>query len=82
MDCLPGDRARRWNPDRADITAYAWDLDHIERTNRWEILPIDRNGLGPAIRQPLKDTTGTVVLWPVPKVMPPGLTTMSGKCTR
>lgn len=55
--------ASRWNADRADISAYSWDLDHIERTNRWEILPIERNGLGPAIRAPLKDSTGTVVLW-------------------
>lgn len=55
--------ASRWNPDRADIAAYSWDLEHIERTNRWEILEISRNGLGPAIRHPLKDTTGTVVLW-------------------
>lgn len=55
--------ASRWNRDRADIAAYSWDLDHIEKTNRWEILPIDRNSLGPAIRQPLKDTIGTVVLW-------------------
>lgn len=55
--------ASRWNPDRADIAAYSWDLDHIERSNRWEILPLDKNGLGITIRQPLKDTTGTVVLW-------------------
>lgn len=55
--------ASRWNRNRADIAAYAWDLDHIDRTNRWEILPLERNGLGPAIRQPLRDTTGTVVLW-------------------
>lgn len=55
--------ASRWNADRADIAAYSWDLEHIERTNRWEILPLERNGLGPAIRQPLKDTKGTVVLW-------------------
>lgn len=55
--------ASRWNASRADIAAYSWDLEHIERTNRWEILPLERNGLGPAIRQPLKDTRGTVVLW-------------------
>lgn len=55
--------ASRWNPDRADVAAYTWDLEHIVRTNRWEILPVERNGLGPAIRHPLKDTTGTVVLW-------------------
>lgn len=55
--------ASRWNPDRADIAAYSWDLKHIEKTNRWEIIPLERNGLGPAIRGPLNDTTGTVVLW-------------------
>ncbi len=55
--------ASRVNKDRADIAAFCWDLDHIEKTNRWEILPIDRNGLGPAIREPLKETVGTVVLW-------------------
>jgi hypothetical protein len=55
--------ASRWNKERADIAAYAWDLDHIEKTNRWEILPLERGGLRPAIRQPLKDTRGTVVLW-------------------
>ena len=55
--------ASRWNRDRSDIAAYSWDLEHIENTNRWEILPLERNGIGPAIRQPLKDKIGTVVLW-------------------
>lgn len=55
--------ASRRNPDRADISAYTWDLEHIERTNKWEILPLERNGMHRAIREPLKDTTGTVVLW-------------------
>ena len=53
--------ASRWNPDRADISAYSWDLAHIERTNKWEVLPADKNAL--PIREPLKDGTGTVVLW-------------------
>jgi hypothetical protein len=55
--------ASRWNPDRSDIAAYAWDLDHIERTNRWEVLPIERSLMTHAVREPLKDNTGTVVLW-------------------
>lgn len=55
--------ASRWNRNRADIAAYSWDLDHIDRTNRWEILPLEQNRLGPAIREPLKDKRGTVVLW-------------------
>jgi hypothetical protein len=55
--------ASRTNPDRADIHAFCWDLQHIEKTNRWEILRLERQGLGPAIREPLKESTGTVVLW-------------------
>lgn len=55
--------ASRCNADRANIAAYTWDLDHIQKTNRWEILPIEDSDLGPAIRQPLKENTGTVVLW-------------------
>jgi len=55
--------ASRWNRERSDIVAYSWDLAHIEKTNRWEIIPLERNGIGPAIRLPLKDTIGTVVLW-------------------
>jgi hypothetical protein len=55
--------ASRWNPNRADITAYSWDLPHITRTNRWEILDIGEDDLGPVIREPLKHSTGTVVLW-------------------
>ncbi len=55
--------ASRTNRHRADIAAFCWDLEHIAKTNRWEVLPVERNGLGPAIRSPLADTTGTVVLW-------------------
>ena len=55
--------ASRVNSQRPDIAAFCWDLGHIEKTDRWEILPLERNELGPAIRKPLRDTTGTVVLW-------------------
>src|SRR2546426_1291593 len=48
---------------RADITAYCWDLEHIQRTNRWEILPLEKTGLGTAVRTQLKDTRGTGGLW-------------------
>jgi uncharacterized tellurite resistance protein B-like protein len=55
--------ASRVNPERAEIAAFCWDLDHIEKTNRWEILALEKNHIGPAIRKPLRDTKGTVVLW-------------------
>jgi hypothetical protein len=55
--------ASRWHPSRADIQAYAWDLEHIEITNRWEILPVAREDRTPALFQLLRDHPGTVVLW-------------------
>lgn len=55
--------ASRVNSQQSDIAAFCWDLGHIEKTDRWEILPLERNELGPAIRKPLRDTLGTVVLW-------------------
>ena len=53
----------RQNVSRADIAAYCWDLGHIEATNRWEILPVRTSDLPAAVRQHLKETTGTVVVW-------------------
>jgi len=55
--------ASRWNPDRADISAYAWDLDHITETDRWEILPVDRSTMPQGMRGLLQNQTGTVVFW-------------------
>lgn len=55
--------ASRVSPHRARVEARAFDLGHIEETNRWEILvidPVDRPG---HLTDPLKTTTGTVVLW-------------------
>jgi hypothetical protein len=55
--------ASRTNSDRADIAAYCWDLQHILRSNKWEILPLDRNGAGAVVCEPLLDNRGTSVLW-------------------
>jgi hypothetical protein len=55
--------ASRWNRERADIAGYSWDLDHVDRTNRWEIIPLERERTTAAVRGPLKDHPGTVVLW-------------------
>jgi len=53
----------RVNSQRADIHAFSWDLDHIKKSNRWEILPIKSAELNEAIKEPLKTGVGTVVLW-------------------
>ncbi|WP_435007956.1 ATP-binding protein [Tundrisphaera lichenicola] len=55
--------ASRTNPQRAVVAAFCWDLEHIGTTDRWEILPVGPGETGPSVRSPLKDTTGTVVLW-------------------
>ncbi|MGB4063332.1 MAG: ATP-binding protein [Azonexus sp.] len=61
--CMRLTVATRSNPNRADIMAYRWDVDHIEATNRWEILNIKSAELPSLVRQHLKETTGTVVVW-------------------
>lgn len=61
--CIRLTVASRQNTSRADINAYCWDLDHIEATNRWEILPVRSADLHDGVRQHLKETTGTVVIW-------------------
>lgn len=55
--------ASRWNPDRIEIHAYAWDLAHVKKSGRWEILPVRSFDRGPGLHQLLRDSPGTVVLW-------------------
>lgn len=61
--CLKVTVATRRNPNRADINAYCWDVDHIEATNRWEILNVKTADLPKPARLHLKETPGTVVIW-------------------
>lgn len=61
--CLKLTVATRQNSNRADISAYCWDVDHVDATNRWEILPVKPTELHDGVRQHLKETTGTVVIW-------------------
>jgi len=46
-----------------EITAFCWDLSHIEKTNRWEILQITEKDAFDFISSNLSDHSGTVVLW-------------------
>jgi len=61
--CLRVTVATRWNPSRADILAYCWDVAHIEATNRWEVLSVKAADLPTQARLHLKETPGTVVIW-------------------
>jgi hypothetical protein len=53
----------RQGEERARINSYCWDLNHIETTNRWEILKIEKDQLKAEVLESLMDTTGTVVTW-------------------
>lgn len=45
-------------------SGYQWDLDHIEKTNRWEILPVHFEKLPlPVQRKLLDQISGTAVIW-------------------
>lgn len=48
---------------RARIEVRALDLEHIEQTNRWEILVVEPADRREHLIEPLKQHTGTVVLW-------------------
>ena len=61
--CLKFTVATRLNPNRSDIAAYCWDVEHVDATNRWEILRVATNNLHDHIRQHLKKTTGTALIW-------------------
>ncbi|HEY4301264.1 MAG TPA: ATP-binding protein [Candidatus Didemnitutus sp.] len=45
------------------FTAFRWDLDHISKADKWEILPVVKNKLPRSIGGMLKKGFSTVVLW-------------------
>ena len=55
--------ASRWSDSRSEINAFTWDLNHIQQTNRWEVLKLKGKEITPLMANPLKNNKGTVVLW-------------------
>lgn len=55
--------ASRSSKDRAEIAAYCWDVQHIQETDKWEVLEVPRETKPELLRAPLIDHPGTVVLW-------------------
>lgn len=53
----------RSDPTKRRVEARVLDLDHIEKTNRWEVHRIDASDLADNLTDPLREGTGTVVLW-------------------
>jgi hypothetical protein len=54
--------ATRTAPDRARIHIRCWDLDHVARTDAWEVLSVARHEADAAVA-PLLEHAGTVVVW-------------------
>jgi hypothetical protein len=48
---------------RVQIHSYAWDMDHISKVDRWEILPLKIDDLLNSVVEHLHSTTGTAVTW-------------------
>jgi len=55
--------ASRSAPKRAIINVRQWDLEHVNATDKWEILEPQERDLDIRLRDPLAQSTGTVVLW-------------------
>ena len=53
---LPERNARR-------IEVRQWDLEHVESTNRWEVIDVPASERQDELIEPLQNSTGTVVLW-------------------
>lgn len=45
------------------IETRQWDLAHVERSNRWEIIDLPADERSDVLIQPLQNSRGTVVLW-------------------
>ena len=55
--------ASRRGRERRRIEIRRWDLDHVLRSNRWEVIRIDASSAPSEMLNPLLDHPGTVVLW-------------------
>src|SRR3989344_3047132 len=45
------------------IPVFCWDLSHIEKTNKWEILNLGEKDTIELITSPLSKNNGTVIFW-------------------
>jgi hypothetical protein len=49
--------------ERGRIQIRRWDLDHVARTDSWQLERLTPRQVRPLLTDPLAGTTGTVVLW-------------------
>jgi hypothetical protein len=55
--------ASRTDPNQRRIEARMWDLDEIQRTNKWEVFILSPEERDKLLTEPLQEHTGTVVKW-------------------
>ena len=53
----------RQGAQRARINSFMWSMDHVTKTDRWEILKVPSNELPPEVLAHLSHTVGTSVCW-------------------
>ncbi|MES0491812.1 MAG: ATP-binding protein [Leptospirales bacterium] len=49
--------------EEGPISSYCWDLEHIKKTNKWEIIKPDEKEMKLILKEALNKKRGTVVLW-------------------
>ena len=57
--------ASRIDPSSRKIEVRQWDLAHVDKTNRWEIIDLPSDERPDSLTEPLQERRGTVVLWEV-----------------
>jgi len=55
--------ASRCDSDQRRIEVRRWDLDRVEKSNKWQIEILQTEDRPENLTQPLEENTGTVVLW-------------------
>lgn len=55
--------ASRNNVQQREVHAYSWDMDHVDTTNKWEIVKVSKRELKFVLNHHLNTLTGTVVFW-------------------
>lgn len=53
----------RSDKKKNELNAFSWDLEHIEKENRWEIIRPSKNAIRIISSHYLDENTGTVVYW-------------------
>ena len=48
---------------KATCAAFCWDLEHIQKVNRWEVLPLRKSEFPECVVEALEDGHNTAIVW-------------------